>query len=66
MEAFFDVMRQANAWIGKHGTDSLVAELQEARRQHRRIRLGGINALVLLAHIDRLEDEIAKPPLVKP
>lgn len=64
LEAFADAQRQALRWVEKNGTDALVAELQEARQQHRRVKLGTINTLVLLAHIDRLEAELAKPPLV--
>lgn len=66
LEAAHNAERQAREWIDKNGTDSLVAELQGARRQKRRMRLGATSTLVLLTHIDRLEEEIAKPPLVKP
>lgn len=66
LEAFFDASRKASRWIGEHGTGELVEQLRDARKHKRRIRLGAINALVLLAHIDRLEAEIAKEPLVLP
>ena len=65
-DVFFDCQEQAREWIAKHGTQALVDELREAREQRRRIKLGTPNTLILLAHIDRLEAELSKPPLVKP
>lgn len=65
LEAFADCQRQATAWITKHGTDALVEELRAARADRRRIKLGTINTLVLLQHIDRLEAEVAKERLVR-
>lgn len=66
LEAFSDAKRQARAWIDEHGTDALVKDLRAARGECRRIRLGTINALVLLEHIDRLEHELSKAAVVKP
>lgn len=65
-DAFFDCAEQAREWMQKHGTDALVTELRQARDDNRRVRCGTTNVLILLAHIDLLEAEIAKPPLVKP
>ncbi len=66
LEAFSNAMRQANKWIREHGTDSMVAELRQARDEHRRMKMGTPSTLVLLAHIDRLEAELGLAPLVKP
>lgn len=66
LEAFADVQRQATKWIAERGTQSVVDELRAAREGRRRARLGAISCLVLLAHIDRLEAELAHEPLVKP
>ncbi len=63
---FADCMRQANQWMSKNGTQGLADELRAARSDHRMIRLGMVNTLILLAHIDRLEAELAKHPVVKP
>lgn len=65
LEAFSDAERQANRWISEHGTDALVKELREARANYKRMRIGTINTLILLNHIDRLEAALGKP-LVKP
>lgn len=66
IEAFYDCDRQAREWMAANGTDQLVTELRKAREDRRRVRCGTINTLILLAHIDRLEAEIAKPSLVLP
>lgn len=66
LEAFSDCTRQANKYMREHGTDKLVAELRKARDEHRRMKLATINTLVLLKHIDKLEAELARDPLVKP
>ena len=63
LEAWHEANDQAQAYIRKQGTDALVTESKQAREDKRRIRLGTINTLILLAHIDRLEAELAKPPL---
>jgi hypothetical protein len=65
MERFATQLAQARKWIAEHGTESLVEELREAQRQKRQMKLGTINVLVLLAHIDCLDAEVAKPTLVK-
>lgn len=65
LEVFADCVRQANAYIEGTGTDALVAELRTAREGRRRVKLGTINTLVLLAHIDRVEAELAKEPLTR-
>lgn len=66
LEAFSNAERQANQWIREKGTDSLVAELRRARDERRRMRVHTINCLILLEHIDRLEAELARDPLLKP
>lgn len=63
LERFADANRQALEYIKKTGSQQLVTELKECRDQQRRMKLGTINTLVLLHHIDRLEAEIAKEPL---
>lgn len=65
LERYYESSRQANNWMREHRTDELVGELKKARADHRPIRLGTINALILLAHIERLETELAKEPIVK-
>lgn len=66
LEAFSHSTRQANDWIAEHGTDPLVEELRQARADRRRMRLGTVNTLILLHHIDRLESVIALGPKVLP
>jgi hypothetical protein len=61
LEIFADCEQQAREWISKHGTDALVKELRQARTNRRRIKLATPNTLILLAHIDRLEEAVAKP-----
>lgn len=63
LDAFLDCEEQASKWMREKGTQSLVDELRAARTERRRIRLGTPNTLILLAHIDRLEAEIAKGPI---
>lgn len=62
LEVFYDCQRQANAYIAREGTQKLVDELRAAVADKRRIKLGTTNTLILLAHIDRLEAELAKGP----
>lgn len=66
LEAFADAQRAANTAIKRDGTQPLVDELRQARSDRRRMKLGTINTLILLAHIDRLEAELAGDPMVKP
>jgi hypothetical protein len=66
LEAFSNCMKQANAYIRSEGTDALVADLRRARDERRRMKVATINCLVLLHHIDRLEAELARDPLMKP
>lgn len=66
LEAFGNAERQANAYIAKKGTQSLVDELRDAINERRRVRLGTINTIVLLRHIDRLESELSLAPMRKP
>lgn len=63
LEIFADCERQAREYIKREGTQKLVDELKQARADRRRVRVGTPNTLVLLAHIDRLEAELAKEPL---
>lgn len=63
LEAFASCEAQMLAWLRDHTTDELVEQLRAARKDRRRVRLGTINTLVLLEHIDRLEAEISKEPL---
>lgn len=63
-ERFADCARQANDEMAKNGSDSLVAELRQAREDCRPIRLGTINTLILLRHIDELEAALG--PVKKP
>jgi hypothetical protein len=63
---WYEANRQAQDWIAKNGTQALVDELAEAFAEHRMVRLGTINTIVLMEHISRLEAELVKPPLVKP
>lgn len=60
LEVFSNCQRQAKEYIAKEGTQKLVDELRKARADHRRMKVGTINILVLLEHIDRLEAELAK------
>lgn len=60
--AFSECEQQANAYIKREGTQKLVSELREAIEDRRRIRLGTVNTIVLLRHIERLEAELAKEP----
>ena len=66
LEAFQDCRRQANEWLRDHSTDELVAELRSARDARRRMKVGTINVLLLLEHIDRLESLVAGDPVVRP
>ncbi len=66
LERFSGCQRQANSYLASEGSQVLVDELREAREGRRCIKLGTINALILLAHIDRIEDALANVPLVKP
>lgn len=61
--AFSEAMGQANRYIAETGTQALVNELRAAIEDRRRIRLGTVNTIVLLRHIERLEAELAKEPL---
>lgn len=60
LEVFYDCQRQANAYIAREGTQKLVDELRSAVAEKRRIKLGTPNTLILLAHIDQIEAELAK------
>lgn len=60
LERFAACQRQANDYISSSGSDQLVAELRQAVAKQRTIRMGTINTLILLHHIDRLEDELAR------
>ena len=64
LDVFYDCELQAKKYIKQHGTQKLVDELREAVKAKRRIKLGTPNTLILLAHIDRLEAELAKEPYV--
>lgn len=59
LEAFHNAARQANEYIAKDGSQALVDELRRAREAQRRMKIGTINTLVLLHHIDRLEAALA-------
>ncbi len=63
---WYECNSQANGWIAQHGTQKLVDELREALADHRTVKLGTANTIILMHHIERLEAEIVKPPLVKP
>lgn len=65
LEAFADCEQQANNWLRENSTDSLVEELRHARHSRRRVKLGTTNVLILLAHIDRLEELVSGAPLQK-
>lgn len=62
LEVFYDCEKQAKKYIAEHGSQALVDELRDAVKSKRRVKLGTPNALILLAHIDRLEAELAKEP----
>jgi hypothetical protein len=66
VERFHDCQRQANKYIRDTGSQALVNELRVAREGRRQMRVGTINTLVLLHHIDRLEAELANEPLRMP
>lgn len=63
LEVFAQCERDARAWVAKHGSGALVAELREARAGRRRVKVGTPNTLVLLMHIDDLERKAAEPVL---
>ena len=66
LEAFASCQRQADDYIKREGTQKLVDELRQAVVDHRRVRCGTINTIVLIKHIERLEALVAHDPLVKP
>lgn len=66
LEAFAACQTQANKYMKEKGTDELVKYLRQARLDRRPVKMGTINTLVLLAHIDRLEAELSKERLVLP
>jgi len=66
LEAFAHCEQQANLWLKQHTSDELVGELRSLREDRRRIHLGTANTLILLDHIDRLENEVAKAPVRLP
>jgi hypothetical protein len=65
LERYYEASRQANDWMREHRTDELVGDLKKASANHRPMHLGTINTLILLAHIEQLETELAKEPIVK-
>jgi len=58
IEVFVECERVAREWLRSHSSDELVEDLRRRRTDRRRMSMGTTNTLILLNHIDRLEEAV--------